>query len=519
MGSIARRFRARGLAVDLVVLVIAATARLSVLVHGGWRGSFGYDPAVYFAGADALIHGRMPYTDFVLIHPPGVLLALAPFAALAHIVTDQVAFTVANVAFALLGALAAVLVTRIARRIGLGRAALVAGLTYALWFGVVQAEYLARLEPLGAVLFLTGLLLVVPDAEGRLRSSRALVLGGAALGATTCVKIWWSVPVVAVVLWLAVRTGRRGPALRVLLGAGAGLLLVDGPFLLASPRAMWTSIVSDQLGRPRASTGFAGRLVDLTDIPPSGLVTGGARVALELVVGLALVAVVARATRLPAGRPAVGLLVLQLLVLLAAPSYFGFYKDYLGGALALTVGAAAVPSSRAVRGAVADRRPRLAALVPAGVFLVVAAAATAASVRTDFDGPVPFTGRSDLADAVRGERCVMSDSPMALIELDVLTSDLEHGCRNWVDVTGRTYGPDAPRPGGPTARSQNQRWQDDLVRYLRSGDAVIIWRGGADGLTAASWHALTRDGVLEHAGHNTVYRTVPGHPELPDPTG
>ncbi len=61
--------------------MLAVAARVAVIVrHGGLHGDFGYDPGVYFAAGDAFVHGRLPYRDFVLIHPPLEMLVLAPFA-------------------------------------------------------------------------------------------------------------------------------------------------------------------------------------------------------------------------------------------------------------------------------------------------------------------------------------------------------------------------------------------------------------------------------------------------------
>ncbi len=89
-----------------------------VLRHGGLRGIIGYDCGVYFAGADALIHGRMPYRDFTMVHPPGITLVLTPFAALTNWGTDWQAFVVATVAFCVLGGVNAVLIVVVCRKFG-----------------------------------------------------------------------------------------------------------------------------------------------------------------------------------------------------------------------------------------------------------------------------------------------------------------------------------------------------------------------------------------------------------------
>jgi alpha-1,2-mannosyltransferase len=104
-------------AVWLPIALLAFVARLLPTLHGGGLGGIDdYDDGVYFAGSQALIAGRVPYRDFVLLHPPGILLVLSPLAGLARVVSDHQAFEIARVAFMALGSLNAVLTAAVARR-------------------------------------------------------------------------------------------------------------------------------------------------------------------------------------------------------------------------------------------------------------------------------------------------------------------------------------------------------------------------------------------------------------------
>jgi hypothetical protein len=258
---------------------------------------------------------------------------------------------------------------------------------------------------------------------------------------------------------------------------------------------MWTSVISDQLGRGRDASGSVVRLAELTGVPfrtsPTGL---AAWIAIVVVGGLIALAAV-RAARTPTGRPVAALFLVQVIVLLVAPSFFLFYRDYAAGSLALTLSASGTGLSSRRR------------LTPTLAFPLIAGLSTVFSVATDLGGPAPLHGTVQLEHILAGRRCVMSDSPMALIALDALSKNLANGCADWVDVTGRTYGPpDAPVPGAPTARSKNQRWIIDLIGYLRTGDAVILWRPGSDGLTPSTIAVIGRDGVLASIGGHTVYR-------------
>ena len=124
----------------IVVAAIAFVIRLVPVVRGG--GLFGignYDDGVYYAAATGLVHGLLPYEDFLLLHPPGMPLLLTPFALLAQLTGDAYGFATARVAWMLLGALNAVLIWKILKPIGLA-AGLFGGLSYAVFYPAVYSE-------------------------------------------------------------------------------------------------------------------------------------------------------------------------------------------------------------------------------------------------------------------------------------------------------------------------------------------------------------------------------------------
>jgi hypothetical protein len=99
---------------------------------------------------------------------------------------------------------------------------------------------------------------------------------------------------------------------------------------------------------------------------------------------------------------------------------------------------------------------------------------------------------------VTGARCVMSDSPMALIELDVLDRDLRHGCPNWIDVTGQAF-----RLGLGNHRKVNLRWQRRFTRYLLSGDRLTLFRPANTGISRELHYiivSLPRLALAHHFG-------------------
>lgn len=332
----------RQVPVEVVVFGAALVSRLSVIFRdGGLRGSYGYDGPVYFAAADAFVHGRLPYRDFVLLHPPGLMLTLTPFASLTHLVSDETAFTVANLAFCALSAVNAMLVVRVCRALNLGRAsAAVGGLYYATSFGAIGAEYLTKLEPLGNTFFLLALLLAL---RGRERSALwPSSAAGMALGVTLSVKIWWIVPGVTVLLWYVFTTRRARLVIAMAGGATVAAAAINLPFFLAAPRAMYSDVVAQQVGRHPSAGGRLLRIAGLISVPrlrtqlPSFAVGAGTVFVLVVMAAAAL-----GAWHLSRARPAVILLVVQLVVLVAAPSFFYHYADYPSAAAAIVVAAVA----------------------------------------------------------------------------------------------------------------------------------------------------------------------------------
>src|SRR3954452_19590729 len=87
-----------GCAVGVALLALAVRLA-AVLAGAGLGGLMGYDDGVYYDGAAAMISGRVPYRDFVLLPPPGILLALAPFAELGRLTSDSTGLVVARLAF------------------------------------------------------------------------------------------------------------------------------------------------------------------------------------------------------------------------------------------------------------------------------------------------------------------------------------------------------------------------------------------------------------------------------------
>jgi alpha-1,2-mannosyltransferase len=484
-----------------VVGTVALLARLlPVLRGGGLGGVLAYDDGVYFGAAESFVFGRLPYRDFVLLHPPGIVLALAPFAELARWTTDVQGLAAARLAFICVGAVSAVLVFAIARRIA-PVAGLVGGLFYALWEPATYAERTTLLEPLVNVGLLAALLCL---GDLRTTTRRRALIGGAALGLATAVKLWAVIPLVVLALWLLARAGRRR-ALAFLTASAAAAAVVCLPFFLAAPDRMMKLVVLDQLGRTKNGISTTRRLLSITGVHLSGSpVTTRATAAAVLLVVVVGVLGLRLAVADRQARPWVSLLAAQTVLLLASPSYFAHYATYVAPATALLVGAVAGRSFLWLRLHAAGLRPAAAL----GMAAVLALVGTASQHHAE--------GRSGPGRAVRlalsDARCVTGDTPATLIAADMLARDLRHDCPLIVDVTGLTYTQDSgdlAQGNTVVARRHDLEWQHLLTHYFLHSDAVIVRHGNPDGLDQATLARLRSVGMMVQAHQYAVYERPP----------
>jgi alpha-1,2-mannosyltransferase len=176
----------------VVAFGVALAARLVPLLRGGGLYALGnYDDGVHFAGAMGVIHDLLPYRDFLFLHPPGVLLALAPFAALADVLGEPNAMAIVRVSWMILGGVNAVLCGIVLRPLG-ETAAFISALLYALFYPAIYVEHTALLEPPLTALMLAALVITRALGNGDGVESRHYVLAGLLLGAAPAVKIWGS---------------------------------------------------------------------------------------------------------------------------------------------------------------------------------------------------------------------------------------------------------------------------------------------------------------------------------------
>ena len=486
------------------VFVLALTVRLllTLKTSGGLFGLGNYDDGVHFAAALGLVNGQLPYRDFLLLHPPGVVLALAPFAALSWLIGEPWAMAAARVSWMGLGALNAVLCGLALRPLG-RLAGMIGALFYAVFLGAVYVEYTALLESPATTVMLAALVITRLIGPVTALGSRHYVAAGVLLGLSPVLKIWGVVTVLVIVGGILARRGRR-QALLTLAAAVATTTAVCLPFFLSAPGQMWRMVVVAQLGRRREAVPLSDRLNDILGVRvwARGLPTWQPVTVVMLVAVLAVLAVCLVRAEL---RVVAALLIAHGAIVVVTPMWFLHYAGLTAAPIALAVGAAVGAS---VELGERRRAPWIGGL--AGAVAVAGTVALAASLPRFNLGNADFPGRTMAAQIEQRPGCLATDWPMTLIQMDLLQRNLDRRCPLVVDIGGYSYYlVDSQYSDG--SRRKNRDFQVVVLDYYRSADAVVPVRfstlSGYDKATAkeiASWP------VLAEVGRYVVRQPQPG---------
>ena len=169
--------------VIIVATLLGIGLRLYQLSRPGYLlGVTEYDDGTDFGSAILLIHGYLPYRDFIMVQPPGITLLMAPVA-----LADQGrwaprgGWASARILTALAGAAAVALGGLLVRHRGPARRASLTCGILAVYPDSVQAAHTVLLEPWLVLFCLLGALAVF-DGDRLARRRRRLVWGGVAFG-------------------------------------------------------------------------------------------------------------------------------------------------------------------------------------------------------------------------------------------------------------------------------------------------------------------------------------------------
>lgn len=401
-------------AVLVLVTLVGLALRLYQLCRPGYlMGVTEYDDGVYFGSAIELVHGQLPYRDFLMVQPPGITLLMAPVALLANGAGTAHALAVGRVLTACAGAASVPLGAALVRHRGRLAIAAAGGLL-AGYPAAVAAAHTVLLEPWLVLCCLLGAR-VLFDGDHVAAKGNRVSLGGLLFGFAGAIKVWAIIPV-AVLALLCLPSVRR--LARFAGGVVIGFAVPVLPFALSAPGTFVHSVVVAQAERTDAArTPLWTRLSSLTGA--TGCPHPVVLIIAVLVVGGPVAAYVVTGRRTAAlERFAIGTAVLVIVAFWWPEDYYYHYAAFLAPFLALAL---ALPLARI----------RLGCLV----ILVAVAAMTV--------GEAAVIGRSAAVDPavaafVPPGACVLTDEVSLTIAANRFRST-DPGCVVPLDGVGTDY--------------------------------------------------------------------------------
>jgi alpha-1,2-mannosyltransferase len=435
--------RAPVTAVIVAATVLALGLRIYQLARPGHLLAVGdVDDGADFGSAIWLVHGIVPYRDFVVVQPPGITLLMSPAAALSRLTgSTEWAIAAGRILTALAGAAATTLGGLLVRRRGVLATVVTCGII-AIYPGSVQSAHTVLLEP-WLVLFCLAGALAVFDGD-RLAGGRRLLWGGVAFGFAGAIKVWAIIPVV-VICALCLPAVRS--AARYLAGVIIGFCVPVVPFAALAPGGFYHSVVVAQLVRTGARTPLDYRLQQLTGLTrwqPASIILVIAALVLALIVAGLLVS-----ASLVTGYPPSPLewfaAVTATVVVIAFMVPDDFYYHYPGFLAPFLAMAVALPAARLLdaagpqdrrRGGLPPAWARTWAYALSGLVIV----ALPLAVPRAENSPSPTYQRpvAAIERAIPPGACVLSDQVSLLISANRLVSAVR-GCPVVVDGTGTSY--------------------------------------------------------------------------------
>jgi len=437
--------------VIIVATLVGLALRLYQLSRPGYLlGITEYDDGTDFGSAVRLVHGALPYRDFIMVQPPGITLLMAPVALATKTLGTVSGMAAARVLTALASAAAVPLGGLLTRHRGLVAVTVTSGIL-AVYPDSLLAARTVLLEPWLVLGCLLGALAVF-DGD-RLASGRRLLWGGLAFGFAGAVKVWAILPVL-VIIALTVRRPRD--AARFAAGVAVGFLAAVLPFALLAPGTFYRGVILAQLVRAdlaRVPLGFRlQHMLGLTHAPqlPTPALVAIAAAVIVIIAGLSVLAVRLTHQAPPAlEKFATATFALVAVAFLWPSDFYNHYSAFLAPFLALAI---ALPLSRVLGApAVVGARARRMVLLRRGaallaVLTLTAFAALQAAAESHLAAAIPASEISAAERVIPPGACVLSDQMSYTIAIDRFASDVP-GCSTMVDGVGSDYALSGGRNG------------------------------------------------------------------------
>ena len=226
--------------------LLGLALRLFLLSRPGYLlGVTQYDDGPYFGSALRLVHGAVPYRDFIIVQPPGITVLMTPAALLAQVTGTAWGMAVGRILTVLASSAGILIVGLLVRHRGLIPVSLACGIL-AIFPGSLVAAHTVLLEPWLTLFCLIGALVLL-DGDRFTASGRRLVWGGVAFGFAGAVEVWAILPVLVVAILLVIQGVRR--AARFVAGVAIGFCVPVVPFAVTAPARFYNSFFAAQLFR------------------------------------------------------------------------------------------------------------------------------------------------------------------------------------------------------------------------------------------------------------------------------
>jgi len=461
--------------VIIVATLVGLALRLYQLSRPGYLlGITEYDDGTDFGSAVRLVHGALPYRDFIMVQPPGITLLMAPVALATKTLGTVSGMAAARVLTALASAAAVPLGGLLTRHRGLVAVTVTSGIL-AVYPDSLLAARTVLLEPWLVLGCLLGALAVF-DGD-RLASGRRLLWGGLAFGFAGAVKVWAILPVLVII---ALTARRPRDAARFAAGVAVGFLAAVLPFALLAPGTFYRGVILAQLVRAdlaRVPLGFRlQHMLGLTHAPqlPTPALVAIAAAVIVIIAGLSVLAVRLTHQAPPAlEKFATATFALVAVAFLWPSDFYNHYSAFLAPFLALAI---ALPLSRVLGApAVVGARARRMVLLRRGaallaVLTLTAFAALQAAAESHLAAAIPASEISAAERVIPPGACVLSDQMSYTIAIDRFASTAP-GCSTMVDGVGSDYALSGGRnglTGAGTVPAVEQLWMSAFraAQYL-----------------------------------------------------
>jgi hypothetical protein len=462
--------------VIITATLLAVALRIYDLTRPGYLfGITEYDDGTDFGSAIRLVHGGVPYHDFIMVQPPGITLIMFPVALITKGMGTITAMAVARVVTALASAAAVPLVGLLTRHRGFVAVLISCGIL-AIYPDSIMAARTVLLEPWLVLFCLLGALAVF-DGD-RVATGGRLLLGGVLFGFAGAVKVWAILPV-AVILVLTARKPRQAAVYAG--GVVLGFCVAVVPFALTAPTTFYRSVIIAQLVRNdlvRIPQGY--RLQQMLGLAHLSQLATPALVIIGIVVVVAIAAISVLGSRLAHSAPpaldwfATGTCALVVVAFLWPADFYYHYPGFLAPFLALSLALALSRLLAALPGGGTRRWPALVrrwTTVAVGGVLVVLTVFQVVAEGHDASG-VPASEIAAVQRLIPPGACVATDQVSYTIGINRFVSAVP-GCSLMIDGVGTDYALSNGRNGQTGAGSSPAVAAAWLAEFRAAGYAWL----------------------------------------------